>query len=66
MDLKLEFGHALCYCPVFEINGIEANSTDFGEKFDHNPAIADDYGCGDMRFDSKPATNKILKKYKIT
>lgn len=66
MDLKLEFGRSLCYTPIFEINGIKADSSDFGDKHDQSPETAEEYGCGDMQFFAKPADDVILSKYKIT
>jgi hypothetical protein len=37
MNLKLEFCDALCSCSEFQINGIEADKSDFGEQSDHSP-----------------------------
>ena len=56
---------SLCELKEFNINGKKADYNDFGEKYDHDSENADDYGCGDMRFDRKESTKKILKKYKI-
>ena len=66
MELELEFGHALCYCSVFRINGIKANYDDFGEKYDNAPDDAEEYGCGDMRFFPQDAREEILSKYSIS
>lgn len=65
MAHEITFGSALCYTPVFKINGIYADSDDFGEKYDHSPGTADDYCCGDMRFDQKAPDDKVLTKYGI-
>lgn len=66
MKLELEFGTALCYTPVFTINGIRANSEDFGEQGDRAPEDAADYSCGDMQFTRVPAKPEVLTKYNIT
>ena len=66
MKLDLVFGHALCYTPTFVINGIEADERDFGQKYDHDPENAEDYGCGDMKFDRQEPTQDVLDKYGIT
>ena len=66
MKLELEFGYALCYTPTFTINGIRADSGDFGEQYDRSPDTADDYCCGDMRFTRIRATPAVLEKYGIT
>lgn len=66
MELKLEFGSHYCYTPVFEINGIRADSNDFGDQGDMSPETAEEYGCGDMRFTPKEYTQEVLDKYQIT
>ena len=66
MKLELEFGTALCYTPTFRVNGIPADSDDFGEQYDRNPEQAEDYACGDMQFTRIPAKPDILEKYGIT
>ena len=66
MEIKCEAYHSLCALSVFEINGINADYEDFGEKEDRNPWGAEDYCCGDMRFEGKRPTTEILEKYKIT
>lgn len=65
MKLELNFFDALCETQTFNINNIKASWLDFGEKYDRNKEIAPDYGCGDMCFIGKPATDKVLLKYKI-
>ena len=65
MKLKLEVYKCLCELEEFEINGIEANYEDFGDKYDTQPSLADDYCCGNMQFVPKLATQEILDKYKI-
>lgn len=66
MEIKCEAYHCLCALSVFEINDVNADYEDFGGKEDRNPWDAEDYCCGDMRFEGKEATQEILEKYKIT
>ena len=66
MKLKCESMCSLCALNVFVINGVEADYEDFGTKFDHNPDVAEAYGCGDMRFECNDSTPEILEKYSIT
>ncbi|MFH2115102.1 MAG: hypothetical protein ABIJ86_11410 [Spirochaetota bacterium] len=66
MKLELEFGSALCYTPTFTINGIDADSEDFGEQYDRSPDTAEDYACGDMQFTRVPPKPEVLEKYEIT
>jgi hypothetical protein len=65
MAHEIKFGTALCCTPVFVINGINADSDDFGEQYDHYPDSAEDYACGDMKFDTKAPEPCVLQKYKI-
>ena len=66
MELKLEIFGALCSTSTFEINGVSADSYDFGEQYDHIRENAEDYACSDMRFERKASTDEVLEKYKIT
>lgn len=66
MKLELEFGVYLCYTPVFRINGVDADSQDFGYQGDDQPEEAAPYCCGDMRFVRREATPDVLIKYGIT
>ena len=66
MELELEFGHSLCYTPTFKINRIDADSDDFGEKYDRDSENAEDYGCGDMQFTRIKPKSEVLEKYGIT
>ena len=66
MEYTIKVYHALCETQEFTINGIRADSSDFGEHYDHDQENAEDYCCGNMRFDPKPHTEEILKKYGIT
>ena len=66
MELKLKAYECLCSLAEFEINGFEADYEDFGDKYDTCPNLAEEYGCGNMKFIPKPATQEILDKYKIS
>lgn len=66
MKVEMEPYSALCSLRVFKINDIEADYNDFGEKEDINPTAAEPYGCGDMEFLPKAATQEVLDKYNIT
>ena len=66
MKLELEFGSAFCYAPVFIINDVRAEPSDFGEQYDRAPYDADDYCCGDMQFTRVDPKPEVLKKYGIT
>ena len=65
MKLKVKSYNSLCALSEFEINGIDAEEKDFGRHEDTNPNISEDYGCGNMKFISIPATVGVLKKYGI-
>lgn len=66
MDLELEIGTSLCYASTFIINGINADTNDFGEQYDASPDEAEPYGCGNMTFYPRRAAPEILNKYNIT
>jgi hypothetical protein len=66
MKLKLDVYSCLCQTKEFEINGIEAESGDFGDKEDIESYTADDYCCGNMKFTAKPYDKEILIKYNIS
>jgi hypothetical protein len=65
MELELKVYRALCSTKRFTINGIDADSSDFGSQQDEDQENAEDYACGDMQFTRKAATKKVLEKYKI-
>lgn len=67
MILKLTFLSHLCETDIFEINGVEADSLDFGNHYDHN-SYGDEggYGCGNMQFQAKGLSQKVRDKYDIT
>ena len=66
MKLDLDVFDALCTTKTFKINGIDADTDDFGENNDHDEANAEAYCCGNMHFDPKLPTEEVLNKYKIT
>ena len=67
MKLELEFGSSYCYCPTFRINGIQAESQDFGNQYDDGDADdVDGHGCADMKFVPGDPTREILSKYGIS
>jgi hypothetical protein len=57
---------SLSYTKNNELNGIQIESSDFGEKYDDEPHNAEDYGCGNMKFFPSPSTDEVLEKYGIT
>ena len=66
MDLNIKPCSCLCSLERFDINGISAHYTEFGDKYDYDEENAVEYGCGDMQFDAKPCNQNILDKYNIT
>lgn len=67
MKLIIKPFHSLpCELEVFTINGIAANSMDFGDVYDHNEEAKKSYGCGDMYFEPKLPTSEVLQHYNIT
>jgi len=66
MKLELKFGIALCYTPIFIINGIEADKDDFGYQKDRDSENAGQFSCSDMHFTPSPPTGEILDKYNIS
>ena len=66
MLLELSVYSALCATEAFVINGVGADSNDFGKQEDVSPETAEPYGCGDMQFTPSPPTSAVLNKYKIT
>lgn len=66
MKLDLTFGGSFCYTPNFVINGVAADSGDFGTQGDVAPGDAEDYACGNMKFERIPATPEVLTKYNIS
>jgi hypothetical protein len=66
MTYTLKVYGSLCATENFEINGIKADSDDFGHGCDTNPDAAEDYGCGNREFIPEPSTEEVLQKYGIT
>jgi hypothetical protein len=66
MKLKLKVYKCLCKTEKFTINGIEADSKNFGNKRDISSKEVEYYCCGDMQFMPKLATQEVLDKYKIS
>lgn len=65
MKLELEIYGCLCSTKIFRINGIEADTDDFGEKYDDDPSDAPEYGCGNMQFHPYSPNKQVMKKYHI-
>lgn len=66
MKYELEVYDALCATAIFTINGIEANAEDFGDLYDCEPRMDEEYGCGNRIFEVRPPSPEILQKYNIT
>lgn len=67
MSYRMEVYSALCSLRLFDINGIAADSSDFGEQGDRDPINAEDYACADMRFERYAEPQEgILERYSIT
>jgi len=66
MEYTLTIYGCLCATKEFVINGISADSGDFGTQGDRNSWEAEDYACADMQFNREPATQTILDKYGIS
>ena len=66
MTYEIKSLECICALKVFKINGIKADYKDFGEKYDHDPDHAPEYGCGYMEFEAKDSTPEVLDKYHIT
>ena len=52
-----------CGISEFTINDECADEDDFVDFFDHSPASAPDYGCGDKCADIREPRLKVLKRY---
>lgn len=67
MSYQMEVYSSLCALRLFDINGIPANSYDFGEQTDVSPETAEDYCCGNMRFTRYEVPQEgVLTTYGIT
>ena len=47
------------------INHKQVDEKDFVNKYDHDSANAEEYGCGNMQADVKKSTPEVLAKYGI-
>jgi hypothetical protein len=65
MKLELEIFSSLCSAAKFTINGVVAETNDFGYQGDQG-GDAEDYCCADMRFESTEPTQEVLDKYGIS
>lgn len=65
MKLELEVFSCLCSTKTFRINGIEADSEEFGQNYDEDSENAPDYGCGNMTFHPYEPKQEIMDKYNI-
>ena len=67
MAYQMQVYSALCALRLFDINGIAASSSDFGEQADHDPFNAEPYCCADMRFERHDEPQEgVLERYGIT
>lgn len=66
MKLVLDSYRAICGTRIFKINGMKATYKDFGEKYDTSADNAKPYCCGNMIFEPRRSTQKVLDKYGIT
>ncbi len=65
MKFEHEVYSAFCSMSKFIINGIHAEESDFGEKYDRDSENAKNYACGDMQFTRVDAKPEVLAKYGI-
>ena len=47
------------------VNGVSINVDDFGDNYDADAFGAEQYCCGDHRFEPKLPTSEVLKKYDL-
>lgn len=66
MKHRLSVYSSLCTPATFEVNGVDADYDDFGDKWDRSPDDDESYGCGDMHFTPTDPTPQVLAKYSIT
>ena len=65
MNLEIK-SNGMCGLSVFRINGIDADTDDFGESYDSDAGNRPDYGCGNRTFRYIESTESVLAKYGIT
>lgn len=73
MNVKFQTYHSLpCEAREFFINGIPAETDDFGEEFDEGDRNACEdrdiarWGCVDYVFKRRPCSEMVLNRYKIS
>lgn len=66
LDYLIEPIGALCYLSsASHINHKRIEESDFVNKYDHDSANAQEYGCGNMQADVLDSTPEVLAKYGI-
>lgn len=66
LDYRIEPRGALCsLSSESHINHKYVDEEDFVDKYDHDSANAQEYGCGNMQADVKRSTPEVLAKYGI-
>lgn len=66
LDYRIEPMGALCsLSSASHINHKYVDEDDFVDKYDHDSANAQEYGCGNMQADVKDSTPEVLAKYRI-
>lgn len=67
MKLEIELMEYFCSVGDFTINGVIADTEDFGSQGDKSPDDAEEYGCGNMTFTPHDRLSPgVLAKYSIT
>lgn len=64
-QVELKVFSALCATEVFTVDGVKADTDDFGSSSDAAPDEAEAYACGNRQFERIPATPEVLAKYGI-
>lgn len=65
MGVEIKAFRALCEAEIFTINGIRADTSDFGWH-ESNGVLSEWGGCKNCEFKTYKPTDEILKKYKIS
>ena len=66
MEYNSQVFGGLCSTAVFTVNGIPADSADFGVQGDSAPDGLYTGCCGDMRFERRPPAPEALARYRIS
>ena len=67
MAYQMQVYSHFCALRLFDINGVAAHSSDFGDQYDRDPMNAEDYCCADMRFERFDEPQEgVLERYGIT